>query len=38
MNFILTKFIYPLEEKLEIADGYYFDNPRTSAEVKYVEK
>ena len=38
MNFILTKFIYPLEEKLEIADGYYFDNPRTSEEVKYVEK
>lgn len=38
MNFILTKFIYPLEEKLEIFDGYYFDNPRTSEEVKYVEK
>lgn len=38
MNFILTKFIYPLEEKLEIADGYYFDNPRTSEEIKYVEK
>lgn len=38
MNFILTKFIYPLEEKLEILEGYYFDNPRTSEEVKYVAK
>ena len=38
MNFILTKFIYPLEEKLEISEGYYFDNPRTPEEVKYVEK
>ena len=38
MNFILTKFIYPLEEKLEISEGYYFDNPRTSDEVKYVAK
>ena len=38
MNFILTKFIYPLEEKLEISDGYFFDNPRTSEEIKYVAK
>ena len=38
MNFILTKFIYPLENKLKISDGCYFDNPRTSEEIKYVEK
>lgn len=38
MNFLLTKFIYPLEEKLEIYDGYYFDNPRTFEEIKYVAK
>jgi len=38
MIFILTKFIYPLEEKLEIIDGCYFDNPRTPEEIKYVER
>ena len=38
MDFMLTKFIYPLEEKIEIFEGCYFDNPRTSEEVKYVEK
>lgn len=38
MNFILTKFIYPLKEKLEIFDGYYFDNPRTIEEVEYIAK
>ena len=38
MNFILTKFIYPLEEKLELSDGCFFDNPRTSEEIKYVAK
>lgn len=38
MNFIMTKFMYPLERKLEIMEGFYFDNPRTSEEIKYVEK
>lgn len=38
MKFLLTKFMYPLEEKLEIMDGYYFDNPRTPEEIKYVKR
>lgn len=38
MNFILTKFMYPIKEKMEILEGYYFDNPRTTDEIKYVEK
>lgn len=38
LNFILTKFMYPIKEKMEILEGYYFDNPRTADEIKYVEK
>lgn len=38
MNFILTKFVYPLKEKLKIGEHYYFDNPRTAEEIKYVAK
>lgn len=38
MNFIMTKFVYPLKQKMELFDGYYFDNPRTPEEIKYVEQ
>lgn len=38
MDFLLTKFMYPLKDKLPILDGYYFDNPRTTKEIKYVEQ
>lgn len=36
MNFIITKFMYPIRKKMEILHGYYFDNPRTPEEIKYV--
>ena len=38
MTFILTKFIYPLKEKLNLNDEVYFDNPRTKEEIKEVVK
>ena len=38
MNFIMTKFVYPLKQKMELFDGYCFDNPRTPEEIKYVEQ
>lgn len=39
MNFILTNFIYPLEQQVVISKHYnlLFDNPRTEEEIKYVE-
>lgn len=36
MNFIITKFMYPIREKMDVLEGYYFDNPRTSEEIKYI--
>lgn len=36
MNFIITRFAYPLKEQKQILNGYYFDNPRTADEIKYV--
>lgn len=36
--FILTKFIYPLREKLVLNDEIYFDNPRTKEEIKIIAK
>ena len=38
MKFIITKFVYPIQEKMEIYDGCFFDNPRTTEEIKLVEK
>lgn len=36
MNFVMTKFAYPLKEKMLLYDGVYFDNPRTTQEIKYI--
>lgn len=35
-GFIMTRTIYPLDEKKEILGKYYFDNPKTSEEIKEV--
>lgn len=35
-GFIMTRTIYPLDEKKEILGKYYFDNPRTREEIKEV--
>lgn len=38
MNFILTKFLCPLQKKIVLSENLkaYFDNPRTKEEIEYI--
>lgn len=40
MNFILTKFLYPLDKKIILSKKLkaYFDNPRTEEEIAYISE